>query len=309
MDSYDFREKEGYRARREVAIDRMCNVNKKLRRVAYLDTKEALDTMSYLRRGYRSENLFPINNNPAEIAVLTKTLRAKGFPDVNGVGLDFEDALARRVPDVDVIDFDGMSCLHDKLVAMISRVVSSRPRAVYGATLLGGREQRRSGLFASFIRVQKHMRASGDSTRWVTSTSFGTHVSEGHAERVLLLTTFGLSGRMHPSGPYKKLSEMSEAEKVEDARAAKEIEHSPCRIHIHHLMWDVYISTSHQPMVWVVADCRPHKEFKSYRELLRLCRDTSLLAIPHCQNVDDELERHGIIKLPDAPIDWEDVHD
>jgi hypothetical protein len=50
MDTYDFTNKHIYRKRREYAIDRIINKPIALRKVAYLDTKEALDTISYLNR-------------------------------------------------------------------------------------------------------------------------------------------------------------------------------------------------------------------------------------------------------------------
>jgi hypothetical protein len=106
MDTYDFESKHLYRRRREQAIDKICSAGKfRDRKVAYLDTGEALDTIAYLKRGYRPQNLWAINRNPAEVAWLTRKLKSLNFPTINTVGLEFEEALFARIPEVDIIDF------------------------------------------------------------------------------------------------------------------------------------------------------------------------------------------------------------
>jgi hypothetical protein len=235
MDSYDFQSKHLYRSRRESAIDRMLSKPKALRTVAYLDTGEALDTISYLRRGYKPEHLWAINNNPAEVAHLSMTLKREGLPMVNTIGLDFEDALTRRVPMVDVVDFDGMSCLHDAVVFMLSRVVKSRPSAIFGFTLLGGREHFTTNIPAPDDRNgdefwRTNYRVHGKNIPDIL-TSFGQQVNGRHGWRVRFLLE-GIQGAGCKS--------------------------RECVVHVQRVVWDVYQSTSGQPMCWAVVDCEPH---------------------------------------------------
>ncbi len=67
VDSYDFGNKHLYRKRREIAVDRMLSRPKALRRVAYLDTKEALDT---ILAGRESHEIFE---------VMTKIVNLRGY--------------------------------------------------------------------------------------------------------------------------------------------------------------------------------------------------------------------------------------
>lgn len=262
MDTYDFESKHLYRQRRESAIDRMCTKSVILRRVAYLDTGEALDTMSYLRRGYRPENLWAINRNPAEVAHLTRTLRNNRMPDINTVGLDFEDALNRRVPEVDIVDFDGMSQLHDKLVDMLYRITVTRPRAVYGLTILAGREVKDT-IYNTALKESKDptVRDMMRGSSWPRHTSFGTEIDHNHIQR-LMFALWGLySPRRHEHGRGVSY---------------------PCRVHLTKMLWDVYVSTSHQSMLWCVASCQPHRPLK-FSDVHKIFRDTNGLCIPECE--------------------------
>lgn len=208
MDSYDFASKHLYRQRRETIIDRFTVGNAHMRKVAYLDTGEALDTIAYLRRGYQPQNLWAVNNSPAQVAQLTKTLKTNSLPLINTIGLDFEDALDRRIPEVDIIDFDGMSCLNSNLTEMLQRIVAKRPRAVYGITLLAGRE----------LDVFNRLVKSDENT---SRTSFNTVVNPNHERRLQTLLAYIRS-------------------------------QETCIHHIHEIAWDVYMSTSRQPMLWSV---------------------------------------------------------
>lgn len=253
MDSYDFESKHLYRQRRERAIDAALSAGRfRDRKVAYLDTKEALDTISYLNRGYRPQNLWAINRNPAEVAALSRKLDKLGFPRVNTVGLDFEEALERRVPEVDVVDFDGMSCLHGKLLDMVYRIMVSRPSCVFGVTILAGREsedrfkpinfddggltlpdelKRQMEIFYGESYEEVHARFLAEET---TNTSFQDHVRRSHeCRRRTLLTELG--------------------------------SRQPCLIHITSSVWDVYVSSSRQPMLWCVFKTTPHQPIPLHR--------------------------------------------
>lgn len=270
MDSYDFESKHLYRQRRERAIDAALSAGRfRDRKVAYLDTKEALDTISYLNRGYRPQNLWAINRNPAEVAALSRKLDKLGFPRVNTVGLDFEEALERRVPEVDVVDFDGMSCLHEKLIDMLYCIVTSRPSAVYGVTILAGREMEEE--FKPISKEDDPVFAAYFSG--FTNTHYGEKVRRSHEARVdRLLANLGTR--------------------------------KPCKIHIPRATWDMYISTSNQPMVWCVFQVIPHRnvslsEVDRYRDrggATPGCRVEEWLPYTE-QRVQKLAAKHGI-KLP-----------
>ena len=257
MDTYDFESKHIYRERRESAIDKVISIPIGLRRIAYLDTKEALDTISYLNRGYKAENLYAINNNPAELAHLTRKLDSLNLPHVNTVGLDFEDALNRRVPNVDVIDFDGMGNLSDKLGYMIGRITQSRTKAVFGITILAGRENISAGMWNILLKAYSQYKKD-----YMNKTSFETDVNVNHFNRLSLLTMMLNYGRT-------------------DAKDTIKINNKKCQIHITKLYWDVYISISNQPMLWAIYRCEPHQKlnFESYKKIIR---NTYCLATPIC---------------------------
>lgn len=245
MNSYDFESKKLYRKRRESAIDRMLSSRRfRDRKVAYLDTKEALDTISYLNRGYRPENLWVINRNPAEVAMLTRKLETLGLPRVNTVGLDFEEALERRVPEVDVVDFDGMSCLHPDLIQMLRRITRKRDNCVFGVTLLGGRE--------TVLQPRQY--------RNIDQTSFGTKTNPNHSQRLQ-----GLFNLLLDDGPGKT-----------------EFDDYPCFGHITRIVWDVYTSISRQPMIWSVFNLESHKQL-SVDQAVNLGQQIEGFVYPQCK--------------------------
>jgi hypothetical protein len=72
------------------------------------------------------------------------------MPRVNTVGLDFEDALDRRTPEVDVIDFDGMGNIGNNLVFLLQKIAHKRPNVILGVTILAGREG--GNLYGEFVK-------------------------------------------------------------------------------------------------------------------------------------------------------------
>lgn len=254
MDTYDFASKHLYRARRETAIDRLANGNPYTRRVAYLDTGEALDTIAYLRRGYQPQNLYAINRNPAEVAVLTKKLKSLRLPSVQTIGLDFEEALQTRIPDVDVIDFDGMGCLSINLVHMLKRIALTRRKGVYCITLLGGRE---SNSLTWMFRDSEDKILPASSVK----TSFGTDVNENHARR---------------------LHNCINALCIDDSQKDPNNALGECIIHLTKLLWDSYMSISKQPMVWGVVAVEPHTSITAKRLLKLRQMKSPLLDLPAC---------------------------
>lgn len=286
MDTYDFESKHIYRKRRESAIDRSLHIPKALRRVAYLDTKEALDTISYLKRGYEAHNLYAINNNPAELAHLSIKLKSMGLPKVNTVGLDFEDALDRRIPSVDVIDFDGMGNISNKLAYMLGNITQSRPKAVYGITIMAGRESiGGSGIFAVVLKVSPYMAASN-------KTSFGTTVNKNHVVRLWLVLNGMANAKPVLCRPnsVKKLApeekairlKMTDQELDEEYDIMmKDIPVSQCRVHITKMYWDVYMSISKQPMLWTIFSCEPHKKLTK-KQYMKIFLATNKFHAPIC---------------------------
>lgn len=243
MDTYDFESKHLYRARRELAIDQMSAKTKYLRRVAYLDTGEALDTISYLKRGYQAENLWAINNNPAEVASLTRKLKTLGFPAVHTVGVDFVDALEKRVPDVDVIDFDGMSNLNKKTVELLSKVILSRnANEVIGITILSGRESLKDCWYRSVVGGKSFDGSPRFDEGSECHTSFGTKTNSSHKQRIRTLV-----GNI----VYKHCSHA-------DCELGLACRNARCFAHVKDLKWDTYQSISGQPMVWTVFKLVPH---------------------------------------------------
>lgn len=247
MESYAFETKQQYRKRRNLAIDR-ANSSKRFRdrRIAYLDTREGLDTINYLQRGYRAKNLWAINREPVEVALLTQKLDKLGLPRVNTVGLDFEEALETRVPEVDVIDFDGMSNLHGNLIDMLRRILENRPKGTLGITILAARETRDYAPKDSQITWLRYLDGG--------VTSFDQQINIHHEDRLdTLLTSI--------TGGYD-----------DDGIAF-------CSRHVTYLEWDVYMSTSKQPMLWCVVNYEPHHS-SNFGELLSLLKRTK--TIPWC---------------------------
>lgn len=85
---YDFGNKRQYRRNIYAFANRYCDKPIKERKVFYIDTKEGEETYFLLARGYRPENLYVANNNPAEVAQLTKNLKKDFGIRVNTYGIE-----------------------------------------------------------------------------------------------------------------------------------------------------------------------------------------------------------------------------
>lgn len=258
MKTYNFPTKELYRNRREMSINKFCKKPVSLRRVAYLDTSEALDTLTYLSRGYRPENLYPINLNPAEIAHLTRKIRAAGYSDVNGIGMDFFRAMRERVPEVDIIDFDGTGCLDLEFSKDLTMLILDRPQIILCLMILAGRER-------DYFRegILEHNQATEDRPY---HTSFNTEIRASHFTRMTILARL-VSGKLVKS----LLDDRPELD-------------TSCFTHVERLFWDVYKSISGQPMLWTVVKYSPHCRIsdKEFKKLLRVTSDIDVLCRPLC---------------------------
>lgn len=256
--NYDNPIKRTYRTRREGAISQFCTIPIKLRRVAYLDTGSALDTIFRLEQGYSPCNLYPVNKNPAEVAHLTMKLRKQGLPDVNTRGVSIGSGFDRGViPTVDVIDFDGMYVVGHEMTATLQSLVKSGAR-VLAVTLLGGREQRFHGTLV------RHWPARDKSA--TVTTSFGSQVRSTHLSRIGM--TF------------------QHAQSVYDSQGV-----GSCIAHITDAKWDVYVSENGSPMVWGVAQLRPHRDLWGdkggpYMSINRRCFKMGV--VPPCLIADEK---------------------
>jgi hypothetical protein len=219
MDTYDFESKHLYRQRRESAIDRLAPGNPFTRKVAYLDTSEALDTIAYLKRGYQPQNLWAINDVPAEVAHITMKLARLGLPRVNVVGVDFEKALMQRVPKVDVVNFDGTKPLSQEMADSLFRMAKLRPTAVWAVTFLAARESR--GRFTA--PLFKACACCRNGERYRCRTSFNRDVNARHYRRTASILHW-----------------------FQDSTSRK----------VKKFFWDVYLSQSRQPIGWVALSLK-----------------------------------------------------
>lgn len=245
MESYDFETKQRYRQRKLLSFDRLCSRPVGIRRVAYLDTAEALDTINFLKRGYKPENLWAINRSSAQVACLSRRLDALGLPRVNTIGLDFFEALERKVGDVDIIDFDGTGCLTDHLVEKIGCSVAIRRVSVYSLTLLGGRETHHNQTTILKDVMKEEFQD-------IAITSFGTTTPASHRARVkTMMMAFVDVGKTN----------------------------RPCLFHATKILWDVYLSTSNQPMIWMATKLEPHRKL-SRLDLQKMANKSNGLTYP-----------------------------
>lgn len=187
-------------------------------------------------------------------------MKSMNLPTINTYRLDFEDALDRKIPAVDIIDFDGMGCLNNKLSVMLQRITLSRPKAVYGVTLLGGRESIKSGPWWPMI---KHLPINK-----TVKTSYGSSVNRNHYARVWILLNVIMNGNViDKEGPNCNIEEFN----------------SVCRSHITKIFWDVYMSISKQPMIWVVMKITSHKKLK-LKTLKKIMKNTKHMYSPICSS-------------------------
>lgn len=159
---YQYRQKHWY-----WVDDQLSNrVPKSRRVVAFLDTKEAIETQYLLSLGYRPENLHAINCNPAEVALLTIRLSVLGLPKVRTHGIDYVRTLREaRVSRWHIMSFDGCGPIASpntlRCIKQMCDLASGG--TIVSANVLAGRD---AGWSASML---KHVKANGDSThrrRW-----------------------------------------------------------------------------------------------------------------------------------------------
>lgn len=224
MESYDFAEKAQYRVKVWNEIEKICRRPKALRTVAYLDTRDGLETRFLLRRGYNPSGLLAINRDPVEVALLTRGLRRDGLPDVRTAGVEWQRAMA-ETSGTYIVNFDGMGCFHEDLVELMRETVTNARPSIVAVNMLGGREQAVERLS---IRTNQELRST-DGAELPKVTTFGKRVNPNHAERVWHV----LKGTI-------------------------DLEPDTCLVHLTSVAWDVYMSESRQPMVWCVAGLKPH---------------------------------------------------
>lgn len=262
MKSYDFEAKHDYHRRLLITEDGFSSKPRATRVVAYLDTSEAGETEFRLSNGYRAENLWAINDNPAHVAALTLRLRRNGSPDVNTVGVDFESAVLDKMPPPDIVNFDGMGNLSARLTKMLGRIIKKTPkRAIVAATLLAGRENSKQNAMAAIAfadaRIMSSRRGDG-----VVASPFGTPLSRNDMSRLGLAVLFST------------------------------IDDGQCVAHVVDIKWDGYVSSSNQKMLWFAAQIEHHSDAWAERARAslrsgatpRLCsmRAVKFGAVPYC---------------------------
>lgn len=227
---YDFDAKRQYRDRIVASVDGMLRKPKWLRTVAYLDTKQALETKRWLAEGYNPKNLYAINRSPSEVATLTRRLDSESLPRVNTLGLHFLDALERVGCQFDVINFDGTAQVGIKrglatgdLNGLARFVVAG---GVLCVTVLAAREHKNDSARVNFGAPA--FRSRPQSFR----TSFGAGANPSHVRRLQWVARM-VTG-------YN-----------DDALY--------CVGHAVKLKWDVYNSASRQPMMWCAVQIARHR--------------------------------------------------
>lgn len=225
MNTYDFEAKRKYRFKLWAEVDKRIAKPRAMRRVVYLDTSEALETMHLLKLGYSADNMLAVNRNPAHVAAITHRLKREGLPRIHTSGRDWLAAIG-RFGGLDVANFDGMGCLSYGLCQLVRETVSiARPR-VLAVNMLAGREDVEFSNWISIASSNFKGPGEGDYVR----TTYGKSVSSRHINRIRLLLS-----------------------------AALEFDLPRCHLHVKSVGWDVYVSESNQPMVWAVADFVKHE--------------------------------------------------
>jgi hypothetical protein len=252
VESYDFAEKSLYRNRVWMQIDKRCKRPKALRKVVYLDTREALETIFLLDRGYRPENLLAVNREPVEVALLTQKLDRLGYPRVKTAGVEWERAIRERLGGhrADILNFDGMGNYSLDLVNLLrSSVHIARPRVV-AVNMLAGRE---TGFASDVLFDDASDRLCGGCRK----TSSGKDVRETHLKRAFTIVRTV-------------------------TMAAKGVE---CDWHVDSWAWDTYRSSSGQPMVWTVFEISEHRNMSTidaHKVLARNAQGETLFLVPDC---------------------------
>jgi len=218
-----------YRVINQQVLDRLLpEQSTPRRRMIYLDTGEALQTISLLKHGYRPENLLAVNADPREIAVLTETLDRIGYPRVGTRHGLFED-IAWGVQ-TDVLDFDGTGHIGKAdgvgEILLTNAVYGTTPKVV-SFTIHSGREH------GATMAALKDCHLNNLSRMVPATTSSGRTVSAQHWWR---LVTCLLKICNAASG---------------EART--------CLWHVNDWGWDVYQSESGSMMAWMAARLSPHR--------------------------------------------------
>jgi hypothetical protein len=293
MKSYDFKSKEQYRARVYSEVDKVL-VSKPiaLRRVAYLDTREALETQFLLGRGYLPQNLLAVNREPVEVALLTRRLRELGLPLVSTAGIEWTRAMGERVGShgADVLHFDGTSCLFTGLINIARKSVYAVTPRVLVLNMLGGRE---AGHFRTAIKTNLLGNSAGEVSGRARD-SFNQDVNRRMFERIRYMLRFATAPPVLPNS-----------------------DDLICFVHVTSVAWGVYRSDSGQPMVYCVASLKAHsgpqrqdmrlwakslsrQELKATTqfELMPYCVDPT-----QCQWIEpgESPERHGATRC-DEPV-------
>lgn len=85
---YDFGNKRHYRRNVYSFVNSYCKKSIKDRKIFCIDTKEGLEVRFLLDHGYRPENIYVSNSNPAEVAWLTRNLKNDLNIKVNTYGVE-----------------------------------------------------------------------------------------------------------------------------------------------------------------------------------------------------------------------------
>lgn len=140
---YDSDVKDSYRRQVWNAIEKnWANPSRGDRRVLILDTRDALETLFLIKRGYRPENIHVINREAVEVALLTRKLESLGFRRVNTYGVAFSDAVPRlKKCNLDAVNLDFCANASDHLLDWLcdARVIV-RDNTVVALNMLAGRE-------------------------------------------------------------------------------------------------------------------------------------------------------------------------
>ncbi len=255
MDSYDFKEKQGYRSRVWLEIEKRISKPRALRKVVYLDTREALETVFLLDRGYRPGNLIAINREPVEVALLTQRLDKLGYPRITTAGAEWDRVLSERLAGqrIDILNFDGMGNLSLTLINLLRESLHHVSPTVLAVNMLAGRE---AGDIKSFLFNDVHggyvnlLKKLPDNVRTVT----GKVVKPSHYRRVVGLISSVTS-------------------------------FSPCLLHVDAMKFDTYLSVSGQPMVWCVVGLSKHRDMSAakHAEVFAKCiREDRMACLPAC---------------------------
>lgn len=161
--NYDFSKKRQYRREIQAFAEReLTDIPRSKRRVAYLDTGQALETDFWVRAGYRPGNLHAINFNPAECAHITRKTLARGYR-VNTYGRDAAVAIGIVLAEggVDVVNLDFCGPLSKERLNDLSIIsdllIVNQDRGVISVTLLRGRESESD--IREFLRLDDELLA------------------------------------------------------------------------------------------------------------------------------------------------------